>query len=268
MNVEGVATKSNLAVLRRRMLWVGAGITSLTISLGLFFESVIDIPSGWLLMALLSQGVVFWFAGNNLELNHAPDGEIPAPYIGLPNIITLFRGGVIAWITGFVTIAPGALVDPPGVSDPRALLLAWLPALFYGIVVAMDTFDGSLARRRGSVTALGARLDSEYDGLGILVGIAVGIFGGTLPLAYLAVGLARYVFLAGYHRRKARNLATFELPSRRSRRVLASVQMAFIAVALSPAVGLKLASTGAVIVGIPYLLGFFRDWLYLSGRLN
>lgn len=250
------------------MVWVGAGITTLTISFGLFSNSIINLPSGWLLIALFSLAVVFWLAGNNLDLNHAPDGNIPAPYIGLPNMITLLRGGVIAWITGFVMIDPGLLVDPPAVGDPRATLLAWLPALFYGTVVVMDAFDGSLARRRGSVTALGARLDTEYDSLGILVGVIVGVIGGTLPLVYLSVGLARYVFLAGYYRREVCQLATFELPARQSRRILAGVQMVFISAALSPAIGLRLASAGAVIVGVPYLFGFLRDWLYLSGRLR
>ncbi len=255
-------------MLRRRVLWIAAGVTALTIVVGLVFRAVIDLSSGWLLVSLASLLIVFWLADANLEMNHAPDGEIPAPYIGLPNTITILRGVVVAWTAGFIVLDPQLLVTSPMIGDGRAWLLTWLPAACYGTVVTMDLADGSLARRRGSVTALGARLDAEYDGLGILAGVTVGIIGGAIPRMYLAAGLARYAFLAACRRREARGLPTFELPDSRTRRVLAGAQMAFVLAALSPAVGPSIATVGAVVVGVPFLTGFVRDWLYVSGRLR
>ena len=49
--------------------------------------------------------------------------------------------------------------------------------------------------------------------------------------------------------------------------MLAGLQMAFVAVALTPVVSPALGRVGAGLFGGAVLAGFVRDWLYVSGRL-
>lgn len=85
---------------------------------------------------------------------------------------------------------------------------------------------------------------------------------------YLSVGAARYVFVAGLWWRERTDKPTFDLPPRTSRRVLAGLQMAVVPVALAPGVfdSWMPLVTGVAAGGL--LLGFGRDWLYVSGRLR
>jgi CDP-diacylglycerol--glycerol-3-phosphate 3-phosphatidyltransferase len=146
--------------------------------------------------------------------------------------------------------------------------LLWAPALLYGVGVALDAVDGALARATGRVTPLGATLDVEVDSLGFLVAPLVGVLAGHLPVPYLAVAVAHYAYLGALRIREYRGLPTFDLPDRPARRYLAAVQMAFIAAALAPATPPLFGTVGAVLSGGPVLLGFVRDWLYVSGRLS
>jgi CDP-diacylglycerol--glycerol-3-phosphate 3-phosphatidyltransferase len=44
--------------------------------------------------------------------------------------------------------------------------------------------------------------------------------------------------------------------------------MAFCFVALLPVTGPTVGAVGALVVGGPFVLGFVRDWLYVTGRLT
>src|ERR1700729_3163413 len=166
--------------------------------------------------------------------------------------------GAVGWITGLVTGSAGAalLVTARRRSDQSAILPAdWvtltrmlLIAGVTGLVadsfsrsvsitalvalsaaaLTLDAVDGQVARRTGTATPLGARIDGETDAFLILVlSIAVSQdYGGWV----LAIGAARYVFLlAGWPIPWLRA----PLPPRFWRKVVAAIEGIVLTVAIS-----------------------------------
>ncbi|AUX09555.1 CDP-diacylglycerol--glycerol-3-phosphate 3-phosphatidyltransferase [Halalkaliarchaeum desulfuricum] len=215
---------------------------------------------GWTAIALFILGIEYRLVVIRLSANHRPDAEGVYPTLGAANLLTLFRGVLIAWTGGFLAFG----IEPS--ATPIDGYLLWLPAVCYGAAGLLDAGDGAIARLRGRITELGTQLDTEYDALGILVATAVGVFGDAIPAWYLSVGVARYAFVGGVHLRRIRGRPVYELPERTPARLLAAAQMAFLVVALSPILGTDAVAIGSVIVGVPFLLGFLRDWLHVSGR--
>jgi CDP-diacylglycerol--glycerol-3-phosphate 3-phosphatidyltransferase len=170
----------------------------------------------------------------------------------LPTLVTAVRGAVIAVLAGFVVTG-----RPSGA-------LAWLPALLFGGASLLDWVDGLLARTTGSVSAFGARLDTEVDALALLVGPAVAVRFGVAPAVYLAVGLARYAFVAGLAVRRYRGRPVGELDEGPRQRLLAAMQMLVVAVVLVPVLDTGLTRLLAVAGMVPFLLGFARDWLLVT----
>jgi phosphatidylglycerophosphate synthase len=200
--------------------------------------------------------------------------------------------GAVGWITGLVTgsAAAALLVTARRRSDQPALLPAdWvtltrmlLIAVVTGLVadsfsrptsitalvtlsavaLALDAVDGQVARRTGTATPLGARIDGEADAFLILVlSIAVSQdYGGWV----LVIGAARYAFL----------LAGWLIPWLRAplaprfwRKVVAAVQGVVLTVAAS---GVPSRLVGMIAVAAALLLlaeSFGRDvfWLYRAG---
>lgn len=185
-----------------------------------------------------------------------PEDEPLFPTLGAATSVTLARGFLLAAFAGFLPL-------------PRPLgLLAWLPALLFFLVAALDGLDGYLARRTDRVTVLGGRLDLEIDAFSVLIAVLVLVRWGQLPVWYLSVGLARYTFVAGLAWRRLRGLPCFDLSPSRCRRWMAGCQMGFLSAALWPWVVPEAASVAAICLGTPLLLGFARDWLVVSGRLD
>ncbi len=187
----------------------------------------------------------------------------PAPgRLGAANAITLARLVVFAGLGGFMAVSL-AFVREAGDA------LGWVPALAYGLAALADGLDGVVARRTGTESAFGARLDAETDALGMAAasGIAVLIV-GVLPLWYLAAGFGRYLFGAALfvERRLGRELA--DLPPSPFRRRLAGFQMGLLAVCLVPGIEPEWALPSTLALGIPFLAGFARDYLLASGRLD
>nr|WP_305882896.1 CDP-alcohol phosphatidyltransferase family protein [Halobellus rarus] len=172
--------------------------------------------------------------------------------LGAPNLVTLARGALFAALAGF-----GALAPRPGI--------AWLPALLYGTGCALDAVDGFLARRGDRRTLLGAKLDLAFDTTGFLVAPVVAVLWGQLPVWYLSLSAARYLFKLGRGLRRRRGKPVYDLPDSVVRRPLAGVQMAFITVALSPLLSPATARPLAVIVLAPSLAVFLRDYLVVAG---
>ena len=190
-----------------------------------------------------------------LSLNRAPDGSLYDTF-GPGNTLSLARALAIGLLAGFL-FAPW----PQGV-------LAWLIAGLYTAASIADGFDGYLARRSGRVTGLGQWLDLELDGLGILVVSLLGIGYGQLPLWFISVGLARYLFVAGLWWRERHELPVYELAPSTHRRILAGMMMGLLTVVLWPILPPPMSNIAAAMIAVPVLLGFLRDWLVVSGRMR
>ena len=148
-------------------------------------------------------------------------------------------------------------------------MAGWLPCLTYGAAALADFADGVIARRTGSASLFGAELDAEADAVGMAAasGIAVLVV-GVLPLWYLLAGFGRYLFGAALsvERRLGRRLT--DLPDSPFRRRLAGFQMGLFAVCLAPGIQREWALPSTLALGIPFLAGFTRDYLVVTGRLH
>jgi CDP-diacylglycerol--glycerol-3-phosphate 3-phosphatidyltransferase len=244
------------------LMWrlaIGAILAGLALAAGTALLGHVTLTSlawRWSLGAATALCFEFGFCYHHLGANRA-EGGTPFPTVGAANAITLVRGGLLAVVAGCL------LIDP----DPFALL-AWLPAVCYGANAALDALDGTIARVTDRVTVLGTRLDMAFDTLGFLIAPIVGVLWGQLPVWYLSLSAARYLFKAGRGLRRYRGKPVYDLPTSRLRQPLAGVQMAFITVALAPMVPFAPARIGAAVVVLPSLVVFLRDYLAVSGRLH
>jgi len=232
-----------------------AGAVALAAVVGVFFPA--EAMTRWVLHPAVIAGGCWagqlWFAGRGLDT--APIVGSPYRHVfGLANSITLVRGGLYAVVAGFVFV-------------PANTALAWVPALCYGAGVVLDRVDGAVARTVGDETELGTRLDMAADTFGFVVAPLVAVLWGRLPVWYLAISAARYVYLAGIYYRRRRGKPTYDRPDSDLGKYLAGVQMVFITLALAPAVPTGLVFAVAPAVLAPSLAVFGRDFLYVSGRL-
>ncbi len=144
---------------------------------------------------------------------------------------------------------------------------AWTPAALFAAIAIADGADGWLARRTGMPTRLGARLDLILDGWMILIGVLVCIAWGILPLWFVLVGAARYVYVAVERNRRRRGLPLHPLAPNGERRIVAGLQMAFLAVVLWPIIPSSMAHIAAWPFAVVLLSGFLRDGLVMAGRI-
>lgn len=243
------------AGLRREWVRVVAAFGLALVALATGVAVLRDHPAAvrWAVLTAVVGAFELWFLRRHLGANHA-DRASARLYgsLGVANGLTLVRGGAFAAVAGF------AVVDP-------TTRLAWLVAALYGGGCALDWIDGLAARLRGRTTVLGARLDMAFDTLGFLVAPVVGVIWGRLPVWYLSISLARYLFKAGRGLRRRRGRPVYDLPPSRVRRPLAGVQMVFITVALAPLVPATAVRLVAAVVVVPSLAVFARDYLAVAG---
>jgi phosphatidylglycerophosphate synthase len=200
--------------------------------------------------------------------------------------------GVAGWIAGLATgsAAPALLIaarrrsDQPSVHPAdwvtltRAILIAGVAALVADsfvrpvpvtalvtlsiVALVLDAVDGRVARRTGTATPLGGRLDGEVDAFLILL-LSIFVAQGY-GWWVLAIGAARYAFLlAGW----LIPWLAAPLPPRFWRKVVAAVQGIVLTVAAS-GVPSNLIVTIALVAALLLLAeSFGRDvvWLYRTG---
>lgn len=136
----------------------------------------------------------------------------------------------------------------------------WLLSLTVPTLL-LDAVDGKVARRTGSVTAAGARLDGEVDA-GVLVVLSVAV-APALGVWVLLIGALRYLFFAASW---VRPMLREPLAFSAFRRVVAGLQGAVLSVAIAPVVPLALA-TALVLSGLVLLsVSFGRDVLTLEAQ--
>ncbi len=136
---------------------------------------------------------------------------------------------------------------------PWWLVVLVVPAL------ALDFVDGLVARRTGTSSDAGARLDMEMDAALLLI-LSV-IATQSLGWWVLAVGGMRYAFVAlSWVRPRVRG----ELVFSQFRRVVAAVQGITLAVALAPVLPLPVARAAVAISLGLLVVSFARDVVWLE----
>ncbi|ACM56123.1 CDP-alcohol phosphatidyltransferase family protein [Halorubrum lacusprofundi] len=248
---------------RRRSVRVGVGVglplvaavALVALLLRLF---PVDATSQWGLFPAVVAGVCWagqlWYVGYGLDPGRLTGG-FWRRLLGLANVVTLVRGALYAVVAGFVVV-------------PSETALAWVPALCYGTGVALDKLDGIVARTVGRQTELGRRLDMAFDTFGFVVAPLVAVLWGLLPVWYLSISAARYVFRGAVWLRRVRGLPVGDLPDSDLGKYLAGVQMIFVTIALAPLAPTDLVWILAPVVLAPSLAVFTRDYLAVSGRIG
>jgi len=168
------------------------------------------------------------------------------------------RLGPASWLTlARATLAVGvaALAADSFTRDTPVALLVTLAA----VALVLDAVDGWLARRTGTATALGARFDGEVDAFLIL---ALSVYVAPASGAWvLAIGAARYLFLAGEW---LLPWMRAPLPPRRWRKFVAAGQgivLTLAAAEVLPA-GLTQALLGAALAALAASVGECTWWLW------
>jgi phosphatidylglycerophosphate synthase len=168
------------------------------------------------------------------------------------------RLGPASWVTlARATLAIGvvALAADSFTGDTPVALLVTLAA----VALVLDAVDGWVARRTGRATALGARFDGEVDAFLIL---ALSVYVAPDHGAWvLAIGAARYVFLAGEW---LLPWMRAPLPPRRWRKVVAATQGVVLTVAASgvPPRALTQALLVAALALLTASMGQCTWWLW------
>ena len=212
----------------------------------------------WLAGGLVGWGFVLWQCHTRLHLNVGTVDNRSFSRLGMANRITLWRGLLIGATAGFLAMLP---------FQAHAGLL-YAPAVLYTLAAALDGLDGYVARRLQQTTRLGTELDTALDAFGLLIAPLFAVFTGKLPVVYLLVSVAYYLFQWGIRWRRQRRRPVYALPPSQVRRTLAGAQMVLVALALWPPLPGALTQWVGLVLMIPLLIGFCRDWLHVSGRLG
>jgi CDP-diacylglycerol--glycerol-3-phosphate 3-phosphatidyltransferase len=210
-------------------------------------------PPGWTWLAAMVWAAITLVAAGDLPLHRAHADAPLFDRLGAGTWLTLLRGLCLSGLSGFL-LGHGS----PGMSS-------WLPAILYTTSDVADYFDGYLARRSGTASPFGERLDLELDSLGLLVAVTMAVRLGSLPIWFLPLGLARYAFAGLVWLRTRRGLRVLPLPDSLARRPLAGLTMGFLSVALWPILDSMAVTIAGVAFGIPFGLGFVRDGLVVAG---
>ncbi len=210
----------------------------------------------WLGLASVFGVWQFIFLWRNLNLNHRAGESELLPTLGWGNCISFLRGIFIAALLGFL-FSPWAEGG-----------LAWLPFTFYLCAALSDILDGYLARITNHVTELGAALDMNNDSWGVLIVTGLAFWYGQVPVWYLPVGLARYLFIFGLWLRERSGKENLELPFSFRRRIFAGVQMGVIVSMLAPLFSPPATTIAATLFMLPFLGGFLYDWFLVVGRID
>jgi phosphatidylglycerophosphate synthase len=173
--------------------------------------------------------------------------------LGPANRITLARSVLVA---GVAAVAADSLTGPV----PTAVVVA-----LSAVALLLDGVDGRVARRTGSVSALGARFDMEVDAF-LILALSVLLVRPVGPWV-LAIGLMRYAFVVA-----ARLLPWLdaELPPRFSRKVVAAAQGTVLVVAVADVLPrvLTIVAVQAALAALCWSFGRDVIWLRRAARVG
>ena len=214
------------------------------------------------LAATVGLGATGWLAGTacglvtgaglSLGLTRSGSGGL-----GAASRVTLTRATLVGGVTAL--LADG-LIRPMNTAAVVGLAV---------VALVLDGVDGWVARRTGTVSALGARFDMEVDAFLILV-LSVYVAGSIGPWV-LAIGLARYaVWTGGWVLQWMRT----PVPPRYWRKPVAAIQGIVLTAAVAdqlPGVAITLAINVAIAVAMVLLAeSFGRDvvWQWRRHRVS
>ncbi|HXF32678.1 MAG TPA: CDP-alcohol phosphatidyltransferase family protein [Solirubrobacterales bacterium] len=214
-------------------------ITGIAVALGLGDDEL--GPAGWAVgiacggaMALaLARGCAYWHIDR----------------LGPADRVTLARAALAVGVAALVADSFAAPV-------PVALLVS-----LASLALVLDAVDGQVARRTRTASELGGRLDAEVDSFLILV---LSVYVARSAGAWvLAIGMARYAFLAGGY---LLPWLRAPLPPRYWRKVVCATQGIVLTIAAAEV--LPTAVADAALAGALVLLteSFGRDVLWLWGH--
>ncbi|MEI8131931.1 MAG: CDP-alcohol phosphatidyltransferase family protein [Leptolinea sp.] len=208
-------------------------------------------------MVMLGLGGFFFVSlWKDIPLNRSVSYGMLYPTLGLANHISIFRGLLITVLAGFVFLP----IDGGW--------LEWAPGILFLTISLLDFADGAAARFTGRFSLLGEQLDMRLDGAGVLFGSIILIMIGKAPIYFVVVGLVRYLYVFGQFALLKTGKPVFPLPSNPYRRALAGTMMGFISITLFPIFSPVVTSVAAILFLIPFLIGFWQDWLYTSGVIS
>ncbi|MEM7032888.1 MAG: CDP-alcohol phosphatidyltransferase family protein [Chloroflexota bacterium] len=210
----------------------------------------------WFLIAAVVQAYCLWLLWQGLTQNHRENEDDLFTNFGLANKLTLTRGLMISLMAGFL-FSPW----PEGG-------LGWVPGLLYGGAIIIDYFDGYCARLTDRVTILGGKLDMDFDSLGMFLVTSLAVWYGQLPWPFFILGIAYYLFVFGLAWRKRKGRSVKDLQPSFHRRLFAGFLMVFMSITLLPILSPLIVTTIGSVFGVSLGLGFWRDWLVVSDRLD
>ncbi len=254
-----IQRESPLTILKRKSIYLAIA-SAIILSSGQYGLRVLISPgyaNRWFILTAGGVAYLVYIFRKLLPLNQkqGTGGEI-LPVLGPGTVLTISRGILVSMLAGFL-FSPW----PQGG-------LAWVPALLYWLANLTDFLDGFIARRTNYETRLGEALDMALDGYGVLVAAILVVQFGQVPVWYLPVGLARYIFLLGIWVRKQAGKPVNELPPSIRRRAFAGLQMGFLGIMLMPLFTPPGTYWAAGLFTFMFLAGFLLDWLYLSGAVT
>jgi CDP-diacylglycerol--glycerol-3-phosphate 3-phosphatidyltransferase len=256
------ASISNRILIRlRAKWWVAVGLCFLIQAGGfLLLGGNLERPnaSQWILQSTVITIYELALLRFGLNWNYHPAQKVLRSTLGYGTWLTIVRGALIAILAGF-------LFQPWPASKFFPGRFSWAPGLLYITASLLDFLDGRAARACRHETRLGAFLDINLDALGLLIAPLVAVGYGQLPAAYLSVGFAYYVYIAGIALRKKFSKPVVEPGPWRGARIIAGFQMGFVGIALLPVVKPPATTLAAYLVMLPLLAGFIRDWMIVCG---
>jgi phosphatidylglycerophosphate synthase len=172
--------------------------------------------------------------------------------LGPADRVTLARALLVGGVAALVT---DSFAGPVPVGTLTALTV---------VALVLDAVDGPVARRTGTVSALGARFDMEVDSfLVLLLGVYVA---HTLGLWVLAIGSVHYVLVVA---RRALPWLRRPVPPRYWCKVVAAVQAIVLIVVTAGVVPRAVAVPALVVVAALLAESFGREvwWLWRGHRV-
>lgn len=170
--------------------------------------------------------------------------------LGPADRVTLARGLLVGGVTALVADHAGEGVSPATV------------VTFAAVALALDFVDGQVARRTGTASALGARLDMEVDAFLILV-LSVHVALAFGPWV-LTIGAMRYVFVAASW---VMSWLRADLPPSYARKTVAAVQGIVLVVAASGLLPGAVFFVGLALAALLWSFGRDLAWLWRNAAL-